>query len=47
MTLIATAIISTCVVLLVVAKLKVDLECDSFDRRCAHDAMNYIRTLVL
>ncbi|EMR61642.1 hypothetical protein MGN70_014289 [Eutypa lata] len=41
--LIAIAIIATCVVLLVVAKVKVDVECDSafFDKRCAQNAMNY------
>ncbi|RYP13708.1 hypothetical protein DL767_010612 [Monosporascus sp. MG133] len=47
MSLVALAIISTCVVLLVVAKLKVDFECDSFDKRCARDAINYLRTHVL
>ncbi|RYP57962.1 hypothetical protein DL769_009184 [Monosporascus sp. CRB-8-3] len=45
--LVALAIISTCVVLLVIAKLKVDFECDSFDKRCAEDAMNYLQTWVL
>ncbi|RYP44732.1 hypothetical protein DL768_008837 [Monosporascus sp. mg162] len=47
MSLVALAIISTCVVLLVVARLKVGFECDSFDKRCARDAMNYLRTRVL
>ncbi|RYP56211.1 hypothetical protein DL771_011998 [Monosporascus sp. 5C6A] len=47
MSLVALTIISTCVVLLVVAKLKVDFECDGFDKRCAQDAMNYLRTKVV
>ncbi|RYP00415.1 hypothetical protein DL764_006514 [Monosporascus ibericus] len=46
MSLVALAIISTCVVLLVVTKLKVDFECDAFDKLCAQDAMNYLRTQV-
>ncbi|RYP10311.1 hypothetical protein DL765_008165 [Monosporascus sp. GIB2] len=46
MSLVALAIISTCVILLVVAKLKVDFECDSFDKQCVEDAMNYLRTRV-
>lgn len=46
MTLIAMAIIITCAILLVVAKVKVEFECDTFDARCARDAMNsYIRIL--
>jgi hypothetical protein len=36
--LIALTIIITCIVLLVVAKVKVDFECDTFDSHCAKQA---------
>ena len=47
MTLIAITIIGTCVVLLVVAKLQVSFECDTFDRRCAREAASYVKGLVV
>lgn len=47
MTLIAITIVGTCVVLLVVAKIQVSFECDTFDRRCALDAASYVKGLMV